>query len=200
MVGCVNPVYNFQALHSFFCGLPAAIAAVLADPPWPVRHRPRRSRGSRATTPGRRWGDRWPRGAARFGSGARSSRRGATPRPGRRGRPCGGFRPGPVFDAADLEGIATDPLPALWRPLPDDCAPASWRVSRAIRDTGLAIFERPLPPGRQGTATADAIVVSASIPDSRNRLATLLHEYAHCLPHFGPVARDKDEHQCELEA
>lgn len=43
-------------------------------------------------------------------------------------------------------------------------------------------------------------MVSASIPDSRNRLATLLHEYAHVLAHFGPVAREKDERQCELEA
>jgi len=113
---------------------------------------------------------------------------------------CLGFRPGSVFDAADLEGIATDPLPSLWKPLPDDCEPAYWRVSRAIRDTGLAIFERPLPPGRQGTATVDTIVVSATIPDSRDRLATLLHEYAHCLAHFGPVAQGKDERQCELEA
>jgi len=39
-------------------------------------------------------------------------------------------------------------------------------------------------------------VVSATIPDSRNRLVTLLHEYAH----FGPVAHDKDERQRELEA
>ncbi len=90
-------------------------------------------------------------------------------------------------------------LPTRWRPLPDDCAEAYWRVSRAIRDTGMAILERSLPPGRQGTATADTIVVSATIPDSRNRLATLLHEYAHVLAHFGPVARDKDERQCELE-
>jgi len=102
--------------------------------------------------------------------------------------------------AADLEGIATDPLPTLWRPLPDDCEPAYWRVSRAIKDTGLAIVERPLPPWRQGTATVDTIVVSTTIPDSRNRLATLLHEYAHVLAHFGPVAREKVERQCELEA
>jgi len=102
--------------------------------------------------------------------------------------------------AADLESIDPDPLPSFWRPLPDDCEPAYWRVSRAIRDTGLAIFERPLPPGRQGTATADTIVVSATIPDSRNRLATLLHEYAHVLAHFGPLAREKDERQCELGA
>jgi len=126
--------------------------------------------------------------------------KGRDPETGAEEEACLGFRPGSVFDAADLEGIATDPLPALWKPLPDDCEPAYWRVSRAIRDTGLAIFERPLPPGRQGTATADTIVVSATIPDSRNRLATLLHEYAHVLAHFGPVAREKDERQCELEA
>ncbi len=113
---------------------------------------------------------------------------------------CLGFRPGTVFDAADLVDIATNPLPALWRPLPDDCEDAYWRVSKAIRATGLAIFERPLPMGIQGKATAEAIVISQRIPDSRNRLATLLHEYAHVLAHFGPVAREKDNRQCELEA
>ena len=77
------------------------------------------------------------------------------------------------FLAADLESVATEPLPSLWR---------------------------PLPPGRQGTATAEPIVVSATTSDSRNRLATLLHEYAHVLAHFGPVASEKDERQCKLEA
>jgi len=122
------------------------------------------------------------------------------PDTGEEAEACLGFRPGPVFDAADLEDIATDPLPALWRPLPDDCEDAYWRVLRAIGDTGLAITEQALPGGLQGKATAEGIVVSSRIPDSRNRLATLLHEYAHVLAHFGPVAKGKDERQCELEA
>jgi hypothetical protein len=80
---------------------------------------------------------------------------------------------------ADLESIDLDPLLSLWRPLPDTRENVYCRVSRAIRGTGLAtIFERPLLSGRQGTATVGTIVVSASLPDSRNRLATLLHEYA----------------------
>jgi len=94
--------------------------------------------------------------------------------------------------ATDLESIDSDPLPSFWRPLPDDCDPAYRRVAQAIRDTSLAIFERPLPPGRQGTATADTIAVSATIPALRNRLATRLHEYARVLAHCGPVARQED--------
>ncbi len=126
--------------------------------------------------------------------------KGRDPETGAQEEACLGFRPGSVFDAADLEDIETDPLPTRCRPLPNDCEDAYWRVLRAIGDTGLAITEQALPGGLQGKATADAIVVSSRIPDSRNRLATLLHEYAHCLAHFGPVAQGKDERQCELEA
>jgi hypothetical protein len=31
-----------------------------------------------------------------------------------------GFRPAPVFDASQLANLDDRPLPALWRPLPDD--------------------------------------------------------------------------------
>ena len=195
----MNGVYNLEGLHSFFGGLSAAIAAVLADP-----------RGQFGTGLTGRAGRGLPHLAdagATGGQGARRDldlvpdhREGARPRDQRGGGDLPRLPARHGLRRGGLGGHRHRPAARALGLLPDDCTPPSWRVSRAIREPGLAIFERPLPPGRQGTATADAIVVSASIPDSRNRLATLLHEYAHVLAHFGPVAREKDERQCELEA
>lgn len=113
---------------------------------------------------------------------------------------CLGFRPAAVFDASDLADIETNPLPSIWRPLPDDCEDEYWRAVAAIGRRGIRVTEASLPRGVQGTATADAITVSNRIGDSRNRLATLLHEYAHCLAHFGLLVAGKTNQQCELEA
>jgi hypothetical protein len=83
------------------------------------------------------------------------------------------------FLAADLADIDTDPLPTHWRPLPDNCEPVYWRVSRVIKDTGLTIFARPLRPGRQGTATSRSPNSRSPTPPGNRhfKAVTLLRTY-----------------------
>lgn len=112
---------------------------------------------------------------------------------------CVGFRPAAVYAAEDLVDIAARPLPSLWRPLPDDVEPLYRRVAAAIWASGVQVAEAALPAGVHGRTDGRTIVVAAGL-DSRNRLATLLHEWAHQLAHFGPAAVDRQREQCELEA
>jgi len=111
-----------------------------------------------------------------------------------------GFRLVAVFADLDLDNIENEPLPQLWHPLPDDCSRQLGRAIERIRASGISVTERKLKAGLQGMATATAITLSSSIPDSRNRLATLLHEAAHSYCHYGETAKDKTTAQCELES
>lgn len=121
------------------------------------------------------------------------------PETGQPAEVCIGFRPTTVFDASDLVDIQERPLPTLWKPLPDDVEPLYQQVLTRVKGQGIAVIEMDLPKGMQGAATATSIKVRHKL-DSRNRLATLLHEYAHLRSHFGPTAREKSDQQCELEA
>jgi len=111
-----------------------------------------------------------------------------------------GFRLVAVFADLDLENIDSDPLPQLWQPLPDDCSRQLARAIERIRESGITVTERKLKAGVQGMATVTSITLSSTIPDSRNRLACLLHETAHSWCHFGETAKDKSNTQCELES
>jgi hypothetical protein len=110
-----------------------------------------------------------------------------------------GFRLLPVFDAADLIDIEERPLPSLWTPLPDDATPILNRFIERIKTEGVQVEYRKLKPGVQGFATAQGITLSSGIPDSRNRLATCIHEYLHHRFHFTDNESQRNTRQCEIE-
>lgn len=106
----------------------------------------------------------------------------------------------PTFADIDLDGLEERPLPVLWQPLPDDVTHLCDRMIARIRAEGVQVTERRLKAGVQGMATEKSITLSTLIPDSRNKLATISHEYAHLISHFGATAKDKSKAQLELEA
>jgi hypothetical protein len=110
-----------------------------------------------------------------------------------------GFRPGPVFDASQLANLDEKPLPPLVRPLPDDAEATYQLAVGRITASGIAVVERPLPDGIFGASTGGRIVVREGL-DSRTRLVTLLHEFAHELAHQGEERRAKPLAARELEA
>ncbi len=99
------------------------------------------------------------------------------------------FRPAPAFDAAQLKEIEDKPLPSFFKPLPDD-------VEEGER---ILVAEHRLPPGVQGASLGGTILLRPGL-DSRNRLFTLLHEYAHEVAHRGQAQREKPREVREFEA
>ncbi|MDP9358714.1 MAG: ArdC-like ssDNA-binding domain-containing protein [Chloroflexota bacterium] len=110
-----------------------------------------------------------------------------------------GFRPAPVFDAAQLANLDQKPLPSLFTPLPDDVEPLYQQIRKRIEGERIVVEERPLPMGVQGVSLGGTIFVRRGL-DSRNRLAVLLHELAHELAHRGEAQRTKPVALRELEA
>ncbi len=111
-----------------------------------------------------------------------------------------GYKLSAVFADADLEDAKTNPLPTIWSPLPDDVQPLVDRAIERLKDEGITVTYKPLKTGVQGTATKDRITLSTKISDSRHRLASLLHESAHSMCHFGETAKGKTDGQIEAEA
>lgn len=111
-----------------------------------------------------------------------------------------GFRPCGVFDASQLADIVTNPLPTLWRHLPDDAEAAALyeRAASLVAAAGIAVIEQPLPPGIQGISEGGRIRIRWRL-DARNQLMVLVHELAHELAghHADP---DKPAALRELEA
>ncbi len=110
-----------------------------------------------------------------------------------------GFRPAPVFDAGQLNEIGDKPLPTLFASLPDDAAPLYHQVRQRIEAERIVVAEHPLPPGVQGVSLGGSILLRPGL-DSRNRLFTLLHEYAHEVAHRGEAQRAKLRETREFEA
>lgn len=113
---------------------------------------------------------------------------------------CVGFVPCPVFAAEDLVDIDTNPLPTLWRPLPDDAEGLYRYLHRKVEEGGFPVEERLLPPGRQGSTSPTGRITLARGLDSRNRIMVLLHELGHALEHFREERKDATREQKELEA
>jgi hypothetical protein len=111
-----------------------------------------------------------------------------------------GFHPCPVFAAEDLVDIATNPLPRLWRPLPDDAELLYRYLKTKVEESGHAVDERRLPSGRQGMTSPEGTITVATGLDSRNRTMVLLHELAHALEHFRDDRQEASREQKELEA
>ncbi len=110
-----------------------------------------------------------------------------------------GFRPAPVFDAAQLANLDEKPLPSLFTPLPDDVEELYHQVRARIEAERIVVEERPLPMGVQGVSLGGTVFIRRGL-DSRNRLAVLLHELAHELAHRGEAQRAKAVALRELEA
>ncbi|MGI8475947.1 MAG: ArdC family protein [Thermomicrobiales bacterium] len=113
---------------------------------------------------------------------------------------CVGFNPCPVFAAEDLVDIAANPLPTLWRPLPDDMEGLYRYLKTKVEEAGYRVQEQRLPRGRQGSSGPDGVITLARDLDSRNRIMVLLHELAHELEHFRDERAASSREQKELEA
>lgn len=113
---------------------------------------------------------------------------------------CFGFTPCPVFAAEDLVDIATNPLPTLWKPLPDDAEMLFRYLKGKVEEAGHTIVIRQLPRAQQGSTRPDGQITLANDLDSRNRIMVLLHELAHGLEHFRDERADATRDQKELEA
>ncbi len=118
---------------------------------------------------------------------------------GEEGETLVGFRPAPVFDASQLANLDEKPLPSLFTPLPDDVEELYLQVRARIEAERILVEERPLPMGVQGVSLGGTIFLRRGL-DSRNRLAGLLHEFAHELAHRGEAQRAKAVALRELEA
>lgn len=111
-----------------------------------------------------------------------------------------GFRDGAVFGDCDLVDIETNPLPSLWKPLPDYKSELLDTLIAKIRASGVEVVRARMPVNQHGYATNNGKLIALNDRlDSQNTLATLMHEYTHACLHFddtNPVA----EHQVEADA
>lgn len=108
-----------------------------------------------------------------------------------------GFRPGGVFSDKDL--IGDEPLPSLFKPLPDTHAELYTKVVARLHAQGITVVELPLRPGVQGFSNGTEIVIRHGL-DSQNRLAVCAHELTHHLWHHADEAKPLPLAQKEFEA
>jgi N-terminal domain of anti-restriction factor ArdC len=105
-----------------------------------------------------------------------------------------------VFDASQLANLDTRPLPVFFTPLADDQPALYARLKEVAQADGIQITEEAL--GRtQGFSQGRRITLRAGL-DSRNRVLTLLHEYAHELLHWKGNGREQPAKvkECHAEA
>lgn len=96
-----------------------------------------------------------------------------------------GFRDGGVFGDCDIEDIDTNPLPSMWKTLPDDRGELLAGFVERIRASGIEVRFQHLGPKMGGYATAGGkMIVVNQDWTSRNAIMTLSHELCHCLLHF----------------
>ncbi len=105
-----------------------------------------------------------------------------------------------VFDASQLADLGKKPLPIFFTPLGDDQQELSARVAQVVAENGIIINEQET--GRaQGYSAGRRIAISEGL-DSRNRVLTLIHEYAHELLHWDEEGKrqSKQVKECQAEA
>jgi len=105
-----------------------------------------------------------------------------------------------VFDVSQLANVAEKPLPTFFKPLEDDQGELYEKLAQAVRDDGIAISEEWTGLS-QGYSSGKKIVIKAGM-DSRNRVLTLIHEYAHELLHWGTEEKKQPlpVKECHAEA
>lgn len=101
-----------------------------------------------------------------------------------------GFRPAPIFADSQILIPEDQPLPSLFRPLPDDCDNLYQAAKGRVIASGIAVEEVALPGGIQGASLGGRIVITAGL-DRRSRLLVLAHELAHELAHQGVEGDEK---------
>jgi N-terminal domain of anti-restriction factor ArdC len=105
-----------------------------------------------------------------------------------------------VFDASQLANVKDKPLPAFFTPLADDQQGLYDRLGQAVTEDGITVNEEKL--GReQGYSRGGRIGIREGL-DSRNKVLTLLHEYAHELLHWRTQERERPlaVKECHAEA
>jgi hypothetical protein len=107
-----------------------------------------------------------------------------------------GFRAAYVFDIASTDG---EPLPKAAEATGDPGTKASL-LQAAILDRGIAIDTADDLGGALGTSTGARIQILNGLSPAETFLV-LVHEYAHCLLHFGDDQRtSRDTRELEAEA
>ncbi len=105
-----------------------------------------------------------------------------------------------VFDASQLADLDKTPLPRFFTPLADDQQELYARVAQVVAEDGIIINEENT--GRaQGYSAGGRIGLTESL-GSRNKLLTLVHEYAHELLHWDQDGKrqSKQVKECHAEA
>lgn len=106
----------------------------------------------------------------------------------------------PVFDVSQLANLDQRPPPTFFRPLSDDQNVLFEKAAQAVREDGISLEEGWTGPA-QGYSQGNRIVLQRGM-DSRNRVLTLFHEYAHELLHWNEQGRKQPIQikECHAEA
>jgi hypothetical protein len=106
----------------------------------------------------------------------------------------------PVFDASQLANLDEKPLPTFFTPLGDDQQALYARLVQVLGDDGISVNEQATG-NAQGYSVGGRIAISEGL-DSRNKLLTLIHEYAHELLHWSADGKreSKQIKECHAEA
>lgn len=114
----------------------------------------------------------------------------------------------PVFtnDQLDPEEVAAKPLPEFYHDLGSDAQTQALctRVVATLEAAGIRVVEEDLGGSMQGYSAGKKIATRTGM-SSRNRIRTLVHEWAHELLHQGAEnaeqrARSKQVKECQAEA
>jgi antirestriction protein ArdC len=106
----------------------------------------------------------------------------------------------PVFDASQLANLDEKPLPAFFTPLGDDQQALYARLVQVVSEDGIAVREEATGKA-QGYSVGGQIAISEGL-DSRNKVLTLIHEYAHELLHWAEDGKQQSRQvkECHAEA
>lgn len=95
-----------------------------------------------------------------------------------------GFRDGSVFSDQDLTDIDSNPLPNLWKPIPEDKSDLLAAFIAKLNKEGITVRRDRMSLHHQGSASMDGTLIRLnSQADSANALLTCIHEYGHILMH-----------------
>ena len=105
-----------------------------------------------------------------------------------------------VFDASQLANLDEKSLPTFFEPLGDDQQALYARLVQAVEKDGIKVSEEATGKA-QGYSAGGRIAIHEGL-DSRNKVLTLIHEYAHELLHWGEDGKRQSAQvqECHAEA